>query len=412
MLFALMDCNNFYVSCERAFNPTLEKKPVIVLSNNDGCIISRSSEAKQLSIPMGAPFYQWKAFCVKHQVQVFSSNYELYGDMSQRVMSLLTEFNHNTEIYSIDEAFLLLSTKTSFDELSKLRHTIKMCTGIPISIGVGSTKTLAKIANQMAKTLASGVFFHADQDDYLTRFSVDKIWGVGRRLAAKLNQLNIDTAQQLKDADPEIIRLHFNVTLEKTVRELKGTPCLTLESTQPRKQIISSRSFGKPVTALSDLEEAVSHYMSIAAKKLRSQQSAAQAVYVFLQTNVFKDRLPQYGNGATYPLSAPTSDTRDLISAAKACLRKIYRKTYQYNKAGVMLLDIAPAKTQQYDLLSPVLDDKSSRVMQTIDTINHHLGKNTLFIAAEGITRSWLIKSDKRSLRYTTRWGELPIVFC
>jgi DNA polymerase V len=412
MLFALVDCNNFYASCERAFNPSLENQPVVILSNNDGCIISRSNEAKKLKIPMGAPFYQWKSFCVQHKVHVFSSNYELYGDMSQRVMTLLKEYDNRMEIYSIDEAFLLLNDKISFLELVNLRNSVTNGTGIPISIGVAQTKTLAKMANHIAKNSSkNGVFFlNTHQKERFATFPVQKIWGIGYKLAEKLNKLNIDTAQKLQAADPKMIRLHSSVNLEKIVRELNGTPCIPLEKYQPRKQIICSRSFGKVVTELADLEEAVSHYIHNATRKLRKQHSVASGIVVFLQTNIFNDQQPQHANSMTYPLTFPTADTGYLISIAKECLRRLYKKDYRYHKAGIMLLDISQEKTRQYDLLSEVINKKSECLMQTMDNINSNMGKNTIFLAAEGTKRSWVIKCDRRSPRYTTRWEELAVV--
>lgn len=412
-MFALVDCNNFYASCERAFNPSLEKKPIVVLSNNDGCVISRSNEAKQLGIPMGAPFYQWKNFCHRHHVFVFSSNYELYGDMSQRVMYLLKEFHEQTEIYSIDEAFLHMELPLSLSNLYLLRQRVKQSTGIPISIGMGSTKTLAKAANQLAKNAKDSVFYFENQhhqDACLSHFPIEKIWGVGRNLSAKLKQLNILTAKDLRDSDPKFLRLHFSVSLEKTIQELNGISCLGLEELKGRKQIISSRSFGKKVTSLIDLEEAVSYYVQIAANKLRKQKSVASAVYVFLRTNYFSESKPQYHNSYTVSLVKPSADTRELTQAAKKGLRQIYKKGYEYNKAGVILLDISQQHIRQYDMLTEVIDNKSEKVMQVMDNINQIMGKNSVFLAAEGIEKSWLIKCDRRSPRYTTRWPELPLV--
>lgn len=413
MLFALVDCNNFYVSCERVFKPVLEKKPVVVLSNNDGCIISRSNEAKKLKIPMGAPYFKWKAFCKQHAISVFSSNYELYGDMSQRVMSLLKEMDPHCEIYSIDEAFLTFPDDVPIEQFILLRNKIKMYTGIPISIGLGKTKTLAKLANYMAKNVVdSGVFIISKKNFFrLNDIPVNKVWGVGFQLTHKLNNLNITTAKQLQDANPEWIRLHFNVTLEQTVRELNEIPCFHLAKYQPRKQIITSRSFGKELEKLSDLEEAVSHYAHIATKKLRKQNSVASAIYVFLQTHQFKES-PFYGNGVMFPFPAPTADIRYIIRIAKKCLFHIYKENYRYHKAGIMLMDISQNTQTQYDLFNSVLNEKSEEVMKAMDTLNTRMGKNTIFIAAEGIRRNWLNKFNHCSPRYTTRFHELPSVFC
>ncbi len=413
-MFALIDCNNFYVSCERAFNPKLENKPVVVLSNNDGCIISRSNEAKKLKIPMGAPYFKWESFCKKNSVQVFSSNYELYGDMSQRVMSFLKEFDAQCEIYSIDEAFIKFSHAISFEEFVLLRKKIKNSTGIPVSVGLGETKTLAKLANHLAKTLQQeGVFIIDEKEFYrLNDLPVDKVWGVGFRLSNKLKLLHIETVKQLQEANAKWIRLNFNVNLEKTVQELNGVSCYDLENItiQPRKQIITSRSFGKKLTHLSDLEEAVSHYAHIATKKLRQQNGRASALYVFLQTSLFQ-QANQYANGMMLPFPTPTADTCYIIHSAKKCLQRIYKKNYVYHKVGVMLLDIQ-LSNMQYDLLNSILNEKKERLMQAMDALNLKMGKNTVFIAAEGIKREWLMKFNRRSPRYTTRWNELPTVFC
>lgn len=411
-MFALIDCNNFYVSCERAFNPRLENKAVVVLSNNDGCIISRSNEAKKLGIPMGAPFYQWKRFCLQHDVHVFSSNYELYGDMSQRVMDLLREFNSGMEIYSIDEAFYKFNEMVPPLALKKLREKIKNSTGIPISIGAGSTKTLAKIANQLAKNMSGdGTYILHAKDPALSSFPAEKIWGIGHQLAVRLKKLGIETAQQLKQTDPKFLRLHFSVSMEKIVQELNGIPCLQLSQPEQRKQIISSRSFGKPITELAELEEAVSYYVNLAAQKLRQQHCLASALYVFLQTNIFNEKTPQYGNAVMFPFPAPVSDTRDFIRIAKKCVRHLYKKGYQYHKAGIMLVDISSEKQRQLDMLMPVIHEKSEKLMQVVDKINAGLGRDTIFFAAEGIEKKWVIKCDRRSPRYTTRWHELPQVF-
>ena len=413
-MFALIDCNNFFVSCERVFQPRLKNKPVVVLSNNDGCIISRSNEAKQLNIPMGAPFYKWKYFCNKHQVAVFSSNFELYGDMSQRIMSLLNTFTNRLEIYSIDEAFLHLDKNTTFEEMLKLQQHIKQCTGIPVSIGVGATKTLAKLANYIAKnTQKPDIFFLLeDKMHYLPSIPVSKIWGIGRHLTEKLQQLNIDTVDKLRQTDGKKIRMHFNLTVEKTVRELNGIPCLSGTENQPKKQIISSRSFGKVVTELSELEEAVSYYTMLASKKLRKQKSVASAICVFLQTNVFTEEQARSSQSAMIHLSVPTADSRYLIKAAKQGLKKIYLKSHRYHKAGIMLLDISSAVNTQYDLFTKAHDIKSDQMMQVIDNINLKLGKHAVFLGAEGTKKEWAIKCEQRSLRCTTRWDELMTVMC
>lgn len=406
-MFALVDCNNFYVSCERAFNPRIENKPVVILSNNDGCIISRSNEAKKIGIPMGAPFFQWEKFCKKNHVQVFSSNYELYGDMSQRVMMLLREFWDNIEIYSIDEAFLFfqdVNEKEYLQHMQALRQKIKMCTGIPISIGIAPTKTLAKIANIIAKNQKLNVCSLCDVDtrEYeLTRFPIERIWGVGRKLSVRLKEFNLHTAKNLRDADSKWLRAHFSVVLEKVIHELRGISCLSLESIQPRKQIISSRSFGKLVTELSEIEEAVSHYAAVASLKLRKQKSLTAGVYVYLETNM------HVNHWTTISFANPTDNTSDLIGSVKKGAQHIFRKGSQYRKAGIILLDLQSNAIKQQDMFTDNANTKSESLTDIVDSINNTLGKNAIFYCAEGIKRTWQMKCSKRSPRYTTNWEEL-----
>jgi DNA polymerase V len=418
-LFALIDCNNFYASCERVFNPTLEKKPIIILSNNDGCVIARSNQAKELGIPMGAPYYQWRTFCRKNEVRIFSSNYALYADMSNRVMNILASFSLEIEIYSIDEAFILLDQFKNIDFFSyamRIKEIVKLYTGIPVSIGLGPTKTLAKLANYIAKKhTQEGVFDLTKRDIQeliLENFPVQDIWGIGHQLSKKMQSFRIKTAKELRDADLKLLRRKFSVVVEKIICELRGVSCLPLEYIQPRKQIMSSRSFGKPITDLTHLEEAVSHYTANACLKLRNQNGLAKGIAVFLQTNIFKEKQPQYGNSAAFIFPAPTADTAYMIRIAKKCLRHIYKLNYQYHKAGIMLLNISPQSIEQYDLLLLSNIKKTKRLTQTVDSINEKFGKNTLFYCAEGIKRVWKIKSDYRSPRYTTQWNELPKVIC
>jgi len=409
-IFALVDCNNFYASCERVFNPRLEGKPIVVLSNNDGCVIARSNEAKKLGIPMGAPFFQWEKVCKQHKVNVFSSNYELYGDMSSRVMALLTEAWPDIEIYSIDEAFLLLDgcPENCVEFSLALRQKIKSCTGLPVSIGIAKTKTLAKIANFIAKNQTESGVFHLNDSNIsiLKTIPVEKIWGVGRRLAARLNDLKIFTAEELKNSDTKKLRKQFSVVMEKMIYELRGVSCLGLESVQPRKQIISSRSFGKLITSLSELEEAISHYAAIASEKLRSQHSLASGLVVFLQTNFFRKQDVQYQNSVCVPFPAATADTAYIIHIAKKCLQRLYRKGFRYHKTGIMLLNLIPDTVKQNDWLLPQSSARDT-LMKTVDSINQEYGRNTVFYCAEGINPTWKIKSVFRSPRYTTRWNEI-----
>ena len=412
-IFALVDCNNFYVSCERAFNPRLEKKPIVVLSNNDGCFISRSNEAKALGIPMGAPFFQWKKFCSENNVIVFSSNYELYGDMSERVMQILQENCPDSEIYSIDEAFLQLENfkhQNLTDYAIELRRKVKTWTGIPVSIGFAHTKTLAKVANHIAKTqVKNGVYNLLDpnvQNEILSNFPVEKVWGIGRQLAARLDKLNIKTAKDLRDNDPKKMRRYFSVVMEKMIYELRGFSCIPFEIIQPKKQIISSRSFGKYVTELKELEEAISNHAATAATRLREEGSQTQGISVFIQTNVFSQNEPAYNNSLTASFPLPTIDTGEIISTAIKCVQKLYKKNYKYQKVGIILLDNIPYTIQQQDIFQKV-NPSRQKLMHTIDTINTIFGKDTVFHAAQGIQRAWQAKYERRSPRYTTRWDEV-----
>jgi DNA polymerase V len=412
-LFALVDCNNFYASCERVFNPALEGKPIVILSNNDGCVIARSNEAKPF-INMGAPYFKCRPICEKNNIAVFSSNYELYGDLSARVMACLQGFCPELEIYSIDEAFLSFSTFNHFDLVEyskKIRHQIKMCVGIPVSIGIGTTKTLAKMANHIAKK-HTGVFAITNPTP-LNTFPVANIWGVGRRIAARLNQFNIHTAHDLMLADPKTMRREFSVVMEKMIAELNGVSCLPLVDLPPAKQqIMSSRSFGKPVTLLRELEEAISSYATRACIKLRGEHSVAGGIYVFLHTNPFKENQKQYSNAFSYQFTQPTDDTRSIITHAKTCLKKIYKAGFQYKKAGIMLLNLTPKTMQQYDLFNNTVKRNSMDVMQVLDEINQRFGKKTLFLCAEGTQQAWRMQRNKISKRYTTHWDELAIVIC
>lgn len=415
-IYALVDCNNFYASCERVFKPDLEKKPVLVLSNNDGCIIARSNEVKALGIPMGAPFFQWEKFCVAHQVSVFSSNYELYGDMSERVMSTLRHLCPDLEIYSIDEAFLLFDGFTWKKNLTEfalhIKKIVKQWTGIPVSIGFAQTKTLAKIANKIAKKQTKiGVCDLSNpivQEKILSQYPTEDIWGIGSRLSKRLANLNIHTAKDLRDSDPKTLRQQFSVVMERMILELRCVSCIPLESVQPKKQIMSSRSFGKLVTTLENLEEAISSYTARACIKLRAQNGFAQGIYVFLHTNIFREQDPQYGNSMCFYFPEACDDTGYMIHIAKICLRKIYRKGFRYHKAGVMLLDLIPNSCKQLNLFKQS-NHQRQQLMKTIDKINQLMGKNSIFFCSEGIKNTWQIRRHFKSPCYTTRLKELLV---
>jgi DNA polymerase V len=406
-LFALVDCNNFYASCERVFNPRLEKKPLIILSNNDGCVIARSNEAKVLGIPMGAPFYQYKSLCQRHQVHVYSSNFSLYGEMSTRVMSLLKMHVADMEIYSIDEAFLKLP-KPDLNFLTWLRQHIKQCTGIPVSIGLATTKTLAKMANVLAKKSQRGVVYLDEHlhNNTLQAFPVGDIWGVGRRLAKRLNAMGIYTAKELAQSDPKRLRGQFSVVMEQIIYELRGKPCYELTPDSPQKSIMSSRSFGCKVTEFNDIAEALANYAAIACGKLRQQGLFTQTFYVFLQTNLHKQEY-HYQKSELIHLPCATDDTRIILQYAKKSLHHLFKPHLIYKKVGIVLLDLVGSHDQQLDMFSSF--PESSGLMRVIDAVNKRMGKNSIFFAAQGTTRAWYMRSNHRTLRYTSCWDELVV---
>ena len=420
--FALVDCNNFYASCERVFQPSLEHRPVVVLSNNDGCIIARSNEAKALGIPMGAPYFKHRRQLEKDGVAVFSSNYTLYGDLSARVMSTLAQFTPDTEIYSIDECFLGLDGLTDRDLTAyarTIRRTVGQWTGIPVSIGIAPTKTLSKIANRHAKKNPElgGVFDMRDPaviERTLAETEVGDVWGIGRRLRDRLTALGITTALQLRDLPPKYLRLHFNVVMERLVMELRGTSCLALEDvTRPRKEILASRSFGQRLTTLDPIRQAVASHVRRAADKLREQRSAAGAIGVFIRTSPFAEDAPFYHNSFTINLHEPSQDTRLLLLHAEIALKRIFRPGLRYQKCGVMLLDLAPAATRQGGLFAPSTPERDKRhdqLQDTLDQIERKLGRRVIGYAAEGTDQSWRMSQDHRSPCYTTDWTQLPLV--
>jgi DNA polymerase V len=414
---ALIDVNNFYVSCERVFNPKLNNKPVVVLSNNDGCAISRSNEAKALGIKMGEPWFKCQEIARKHHVQGLSSNYALYADMSNRVMTILRDFSPNQEVYSIDECFLDL---TGFHNLrsygQEMRSRILKWTGLPVCVGIGATKTLAKLANHCAKKMPEfngvcdfGQFTELELNALLKKIDVGEVWGIGRRITARLISLGINTAYDLKHADPEYLRQQFSVVIAKTVSELNGTVCIELEEiSPPRKQILSTRSFGRPVRDYNSLAEAITLYMSRAAEKLRDQHSVAGTLHVYIRTNPHKPDDAQYANGMTISLPSPTDDTIRLVNVALWILRRLYTRGYNYAKAGVYLSDIAPRTSVQIDLFTEARPaNRSQNLMGTIDRINAKMGRDSIKLASEGINYAWKMRSSRKSPNYTTSWDEL-----
>ena len=412
---AIVDCNNFYASCERVFEPALRGRPIVVLSNNDGCVIARSNEAKALGIPMGAPWHLHKASFARDGVVVRSSNYTLYGDMSARVMQILSTFTPDLEIYSIDEAFLdLRGFDTRLDAHARnLRATVLQWTGIPVSVGIAPTKTLAKLANRIAKKdpASGGVSQLLDensQDAALAKIELTDLWGVASRLAARLALLGITTPLALKRADPKFMRERLGFVVERLVRELRGEPCFTLEHETPdRKSIMASRSFGRPVTTRAEMEQAVAAYTERAAEKLRRQNLVTASLIVFVETNRFRPTDPQHH--ATRPVQLPvaTCDTAKLITAALAGLASAWRPGFSYKKAGVVLLDLHPAQNVQAGLFDAPDTTRRKALMRALDKLNGRYGRDTLTFAASGSRRAWKLRSELLSPRYTTSWEEL-----
>ena len=416
---ALIDVNNFYVSCERVFNPKLKDKPMVVLSNNDGCAVARSNEVKALGVGMGAPWFKFKDLAKQYGIVAYSSNYALYADMSNRVMSILRQFSPDQEVYSIDESFLDL-TGFQLRDLVKygqlMRGQILQWTGLPVCVGIGSTKTLAKLANHCAKKrpVFNGVcnlnaMTEPQINLILSEIAVGEVWGVGRKLAPKLEALGIHTVLDLKQANPERLRKLFSVVMQKTIHELNGKVCIEMEDiAPPKQQILSSRSFGHPVTDYQSLAESITLYMSRAAEKLRKQASYAGSVYVYIRTSPFKENQAFYSNGLTIPLSTPSDDTRLLVNTALWGLKRLYKPNYNYAKAGVMLSELVPVEGVQTDLFSQVqLSPKSTLLMQVMDGINRKMGKASIKLASEGINKPWKMKQENKSPCYTTNWGEL-----
>ena len=421
-VFALIDCNNFYASCERVFNPLLENKPVIVLSNNDGCCVARSNEAKKLGIKMGEPFFKIKDLIEKNKVNVFSSNYELYGDISNRVVNTLFTFSPDVEVYSIDEAFVNLKNLAVNDYRNtgkQIREKVLSWTGIPVSVGISPTKTLSKVANEFVKKNKSlnGVLSLIDYseeeiDNLLRELDVSDVWGIGRQYSKKLREDGINTAYDFKYSNPKYIQKIMTIGGIKTQQELKGISCIPIEYEIPdKKGICTSRSFGKNVTTFNELKEAISTYTTTASEKLRSQSSRCFRITVFIRTNPFRISDRQYSNSCSYNFQEATQYTPDLIKAGISLLNKIYKPGYYYQKAGILLTEIIPQGKEQESLFN--LDNlqyknpKKDLVIQKVDEINSLFGNNTLIFGSSGIKKEWKIKSEKRSDRYTTCFNEI-----
>jgi DNA polymerase V len=417
-VFALVDGNNFYCSCERVFNPRLERVPLVVLSNNDGCAIARSQEAKALGIKMGDPYFLIRDRLKANGARVFSSNYALYGDMSRRVLATLQEFAPQVEAYSIDESFLDLSgfaDKNLAAYGQEIRATVRQWTGIPTCVGLGPTKTLAKLANWMAKhhPEMGGICDLTDQQNckaILPAVPVEAVWGIGRASAAKLAKLGVRTVAQLRDADPRAVRQSLTVVGERIIQELRGVSCLDLEEMEPqRKGMAVTRSFGHAVTEKTEMLEAVAAHATRAAEKLRARGLAAVSIIVFAHTNRHNNDPAYYGSAVCEPYEA-TDDTLELLGLAVQGVNRLWRDGFRYKKCGVILPDLVRKDERQRSFFAAADADqaKRARLMETIDAINRKMGSGTIFPAAAGIERNWKIRSEMKSPCFTTRFADLP----
>ena len=417
-MFALCDVNSFYASCETVFRPDLKGRPVVVLSNNDGCVIARSAEAKPF-VTMGEPYFKQKDAFRRHGIVAFSSNYELYADMSNRVMTTLEEMSPRVEIYSIDEAFCDLTGVRNCRVLEEfgreIRATVLQRTHLTVGVGIAPTKTLAKLANHAAKKWqkqTGGVVDLSNVDRQrrlMALVPVEDVWGVGRRITKKLNAMGVKTALDLSEQSTWVIRRHFNVVLERTIRELRGEPCLELEEFAPAKQeIVCSRSFGGRITDYEEMRQAICSYAARASEKLRGEHQFCRFISTFVKTSPFALNEPYYGNSASVKLLTPTQDSRDIIGAATRCLDKIWRDGHRYQKAGVMLGDFFSQGVAQLNLFddnAPRAD--SEQLMTLLDQLNAKDGRGTLYFAGQGIQQQWRMKRERLSPRYTTRFSDL-----
>lgn len=417
-MFALIDCNNFYASCERVFKPHLNGKPIVVLSNNDGCAIARSNEAKALGIPMGAVYFKYKDLFEKNNVYVFSSRFELYGDISHRVMSTIQEFCPDIEIYSIDEAFLDLKQFQHLDLTEfglKIKNTVKQYTQIPISIGIAPTKALAKVANRIAKkfpTETKGVHKIDTEEKRMKALKwlkVEDIWGIGRQLSKKLNRMGIYNAYEFTQVSNELLKKDFSIVEIRLKRELEGIPTLRLDEVKNKKSIATTRSFAKNISDLDPLIERVSTFSSSCAEKLRKQNSCATSLSVFIHTNGFREEQPQYSRNISIKLPFPSNSDLVIAEYAIKALKSIYKKGYQYKKAGVIVADFVPNTQIQQNLFYNE-NPKNNPLMQTIDKLNTKYDQKIIKLANQNLTKTWIMRQDMLSNRYTTNWDELYVL--
>ena len=410
---ALVDCNSFYVSCERLFNPKIQKKAVVVLSNNDGCVISRSREAKDLGIKMGEPYFKVKELVKKNKVEVYSSNYALYGDISRRVMKVLKTFSPKVEIYSIDEAFIDLSfidEKGVEDYGREIRSRVLKWTGIPTSVGIASTKTLSKVANHIAKKEKAGVIYlNTNIDEKLKKFPIEDVWGVGKQLSKFYHKNNISNAYDLKNVSNTWVKKGTNVLGAKTAMELRGIPCIDLQIDQEkRKNCCVSRSFGRKVKDLNELEESVITHCLNAAEKIRADDQIAKTITVFIRTSPFDKNRRYYSNSKTIDLAIPTSNSIELIKNAVKALTDIYKYGYAYQKAGIILSGLKDANQNDLNLLPPLLENKSKKLMKAIDYTNTKYGRYAISIAQAGLSKGWKMRREHSSKIDTASFDSLP----
>ena len=410
---ALVDCNSFYVSCERLFSPKIQKKAVVVLSNNDGCVISRSREAKDLGIKMGEPYFKVKELVKKNKVEVYSSNYALYGDISRRVMKVLKTFSPKVEIYSIDEAFIDLSfidEKGVEDYGREIRSRVLKWTGIPTSVGIASTKTLSKVANHIAKKEKAGVIYlNTNIDERLKKFPIEDVWGVGKQLSKFYHKNNISNAYDLKNVSNTWVKKGTNVLGAKTAMELRGIPCIDLQIDQEkRKNCCVSRSFGRKVKDLNELEESVITHCLNAAEKIRADDQITKTITVFIRTSPFDKNRRYYSNSKTIDLAIPTSNSIELIKNAVKALTDIYKYGYAYQKAGIILSGLKDANQNDQNLLTPLLENKSKKLMKAIDYTNTKYGRYAISIAQAGLSKGWKMRREHSSKIDTASFDSLP----
>ncbi len=410
---ALIDCNSFYVSCERLFNPKIQNVPVVVLSNNDGCVISRSTEAKKIGIKMGEPYFKVKELVIKNNVKIFSSNYALYGDLSRRVMKVLKGFTDKIEIYSIDEAFIDLThiKDNQVEEYGKkIRERVLKWTGIPTSVGISSTKTLSKVANHLAKRNKAGVIYLKENiDNALKDFDISDIWGVGKQLSKLYVKNGINNAYELKNISNTWVKKSTNVLGAKTVMELRGIPCINLQTEETkRKSCCVSRSFGKKVESLDKLKESITTHCLNAAEKIRMDKQTTRAITIFIRTSPFDRNRKYYSNSITIELPVSTDNSLELVKASIEGLNKIYKYGYYYQKAGIILSKLKDASEKELNLLTPILENKSKTLMKAIDFTNARYGRNAISIAQAGINKDWKMRREHSSKIDTASFDSLP----